>query len=215
MGLSALDAVWFHYIKAHISSNRDCLIQHPDLSGSPLSKILDKERMAAIISKFRLNSNLHKKVKKIIEFNSISFLYIPAWEGCVRRCRIKSWKTSWNKEEKVEGVERSEWEKHPKAKRKQQKKDSLYKAEVFVSLCFFHFLFGPHILYLPAEAGEEDLTVLVFVLQLLGNADEAWAGQRGISHLQKWEAGIITRSRLVPPATVQRYGNRNVSRCWR
>lgn len=43
----------------------------------------------------------------------------------------------------------------------------------------------PPILYLPAETREEDLTVLVFILQLLGDMDEAGAGQRGISHLHK------------------------------
>lgn len=72
-------------------------------------------------------------------------------------------------------------EKHPKAKRKQQKKETPcgYKTH-------FHFpVFFPHILYLPTEAREEDLTVLVFVLQLLGNSDEAGAGLRAVSGLQK------------------------------
>lgn len=42
-----------------------------------------------------------------------------------------------------------------------------------------------HKLYLPTEAREEDLTVLVFVPQLLGNTDKAGAGLRAVSHLQK------------------------------
>lgn len=65
-------------------------------------------------------------------------------------------------------------------------------------------MFFSHVLYLPTEAGEEDLAVLVFVLQLLGHTDEAGAGLRAVSHLQKREASVITRSQLMPPATAQR-----------
>lgn len=52
-------------------------------------------------------------------------------------------------------------------------------------------MFSSHVLYLPAEAGEEDLTELVFVSQLLGNAGEAGAGLRAVSHLRKSKACII------------------------
>lgn len=75
----------------------------------------------------------------------------------------------------------------------------MYKSDIFTPPRSF-----PRILYLSTEAGEEDLTVLVFVSQLLGDAGEAGAGLRAVSHLQeKGKAGIITRSRLMPPATVQ------------
>lgn len=39
--------------------------------------------------------------------------------------------------------------------------------------------------YLPTEAREDHLTISVFVLQLLGDSDEAGAGLRAVSHLQK------------------------------
>lgn len=49
------------------------------------------------------------------------------------------------------------------------------------------------VLYLPTEAREEHLTVLVFVLQLLADADEAGADQRGIPYLQKRKLSVITQ----------------------
>lgn len=52
-------------------------------------------------------------------------------------------------------------------------------------------------MYLPAEAWEEDLTVLVFVPQLLRNTDEAGAGLRAVSRLQKWKTHIIIIIRNV------------------
>lgn len=39
--------------------------------------------------------------------------------------------------------------------------------------------------YLPTEAGEEDLSELVSAPQLLGDSDEAGAGLRAVSRLQK------------------------------
>lgn len=65
--------------------------------------------------------------------------------------------------------------------------------------------------HLPAEAGEEDLTVLVFVLQLLGDSDEAAAGLRAVSHLQEWKKpSVILTSRQLRPRTMLRTGERVV-----
>lgn len=79
------------------------------------------------------------KVKKIVGVNSISFLYIPVWEGCVSPLEhsTSSWKTVKEKKWRGWNGEHGKWEKHPKAKRKQQKRDSFYKPDVFISLCSF------------------------------------------------------------------------------
>lgn len=57
----------------------------------------------------------------------------------------------------------------------------------------FHRVAFSHVLYLSAEAREEDLTVLVFVLELLGSSDEAGAGLRTVSHLQELKTCINTQ----------------------
>ncbi len=112
------------------------------------------------------------------------------------------------KEVQEGGTENTEGEKNiPKPRGNNKRQKLLVQNRHFGFTVFF-----PHILYLPAEAGEEDLIVLVFVLQLLGNADEAGAGLRAVSHLQSSKDSTITRSPLMPRATVQRR-HRNVSRC--
>lgn len=49
VGLSVLEVVLFHFIKALLSSDILWLKLHPEFSGSPLSTIPDKENMATII----------------------------------------------------------------------------------------------------------------------------------------------------------------------
>lgn len=49
VGLSALEVVLFHLIKAHLSPNTLRLKLHPELVEAPLSAIPDKENTATII----------------------------------------------------------------------------------------------------------------------------------------------------------------------
>ena len=74
-------------------------------------------------------------------------------------------------------------------------KGSNKRKKVVVQNRHFHFsMFYSHIRYLSTEAREEDLTVHVFVPQVLGNTDEAGAGLRAVSHLQKLKTCVITGS---------------------